>query len=240
MRPSVELATTISSSVRISKIAALMRVLPATLAFRPISYWVLVAGDKLELQMTAGLAMLAPLVLLLASDQHRGKRKPQAICLLLCLALIYGSSLQVWFDQEAMYEGQNACDTMVTQLISDLERDELLSQDYQYCFVGVPEENPWFHVSDVYNKANAYAQMGRFWVSGNCCSFSYKGLIVQRMGFNLPIANVSYEEISKKTELSDMPMFPDRGYYTLLDGNTVVIKMSEYAPYTGASKYELP
>lgn len=202
--------------------------------------YMLVAGDKLELQMTVGLAMFAPLVFLLASDLFRGKRVPQTACLFLCLALIYGNSLQVWFDQEAMYEGQNACETMVTQLLCDLEQEELLSQDYQYYFVGVPEENPWFHVSEVYNRANAYAQMGRFWISGNCSSSSYDGLIVQRLGFELPIAYASYEEMSKKLDLSSMPMFPNRGYYTLLDGKTVVIKMSDYAPYSGASKYEFP
>ena len=145
--------------------------------------------------------------------------------------------MQVWMDQEAMYEGQNACDTMMTQVISDLRNENLLSSDYEYFFIGVPEENPLFSVSDTYYRANAYAQMGRFWVSGNCCQASYKGLIERRLGLNLPISYLLYENVADKLDVFAMPEFPCDGYIVLLDENTVVVKINEYKEYTGSSKY---
>ena len=198
--------------------------------------YMLIAGDKLELQMTAGLAMFAPLTMIVSFSCLK-KRIPQTICAILCAALLYGNSMQVWMDQEAMYEGQNACDTMMTQVISDLRNENLLSSDYEYFFIGVPEENPLFSVSDTYYRANAYAQMGRFWVSGNCCQASYKGLIDRRLGLNLPISYLLYENVADKLDVFAMPEFPCDGYIVLLDENTVVVKINEYKEYTGSSKY---
>lgn len=169
--------------------------------------YMLIASDKLELQMTAGLAMLAPLTMIVSFSCLK-KYIPQTFCAILCVALLYGNSMQVWMDQEAMYEGQNACDTMMTQVVSDLRSENLLSSDYEYFFVGVPEENPLFSVSNTYYRANAYAQMGRFWVSGNCCQASYEGLIDRRLGFNLPISYLLYENVADKLDVFAMPEFP--------------------------------
>ena len=218
----------------------ILLLLPAVVAI-PIASnaYMLLAGDKLEMQMTTGLAMFAPLTMLILFSYFEEKRIFQIICALLCIALTYGNSIQVWIDQEAMYEGQNACDTMIAQVINDLSENNLLSTDYEYFFIGVPEENPLFSVSDTYHCANAYAQMGRFWVSGNCCQLSYRGLINKRMGLNLPVSTLSYDDISVKTDTLKMPVFPYDGYIVLLDGNTVVVKISEYKAYTGNSKYTL-
>lgn len=199
--------------------------------------YLLIAGDKLELQMAAGLAMLMPLTAILAFACLKKRCWLQRICAIFCIALLYGNSMQVWFDQEAMYEGRNACETMVTQVISNLERENLLSSDYEYFFVGVPAENPFFSVSNIYDCANAYARMGDFWVSGNCSQMSYKGLINKNMGFNLPMSNLRYEDIAERINTSEMPEYPEDGYIALLDDRIVVIKISEYKEYSGHSKY---
>ena len=218
----------------------ILLLIPAVIAI-PIASnaYMLLAGDKLELQMTTGLAIFAPLTMLILFSSLEQKRIVQIICTCLCIALIYGNSIQVWIDQEAMYEGQNACDTMITQVIDDLSENNLLSADYEYFFIGVPEGNPLFSVSNTYYSANAYAQMGRFWVSGNCCQSSYRGLISRRMGLDLLVSTLSYDDISGKTDTLKMPVFPIDGYIMLLDGNTVVVKISEYNAYTGNSKYTL-
>ena len=84
--------------------------------------------------------------------------------------------------------------------------------------------------------SNAYAQMGRFWVSGNCSQMSYGGLL-QRMGLGLSMSSLQYEDIAGKINASELPAFPSAGYIVQLDENTVVIKISEYKTYTGDSKY---
>ncbi len=199
--------------------------------------YLLIAGNKLELHMTAGLAMFMSLIVIVGFSISNRRRYIQNICVLLCMILIYGNVMQVWFDQEAMYEGENACETMITQIISDLQDEGLLASNYDYCFVGVPSENSFFSVSDVYYYANGYAQMGNFWVDGGCCQMSYNGLINERMGFELPISHLNYETIAEKINFSEMPIFPENGYMALADGHTVVIKVSEYKEYTGDSKY---
>ncbi|NLB79608.1 MAG: hypothetical protein GX796_12435 [Clostridiaceae bacterium] len=210
----------------------------ATLAI-PIASnaYILVAGNKLELQMTSGLAMFMSLTVILGFSCFNEKHCIQNICMLLCIVLIYGNAMQVWVDQEAMYEGQNACETIATHIIGDLQDEELLASNYDYYFVGVPAENPFFSVSNIYYSANGYAQIGNFWVSGNCCQMSYNGLINKHMGFDLPISYLHHETVVEKVNILEMPIFPENGYMTLIDDHTVVIKISEYKEYTGHSKY---
>lgn len=201
--------------------------------------YILLASNKLELQMTAGLAMFAPLTMLIAFSCFKETHFLKIPYFLLCILLTYGNSIQVYVDQEGMYEGQNACDTIITQVINDLNTEDLLSADYEYFFVGVPEENPLFSVSSTYHCANAYAQMGRFWVNANGSQASYAGLINRRMGLNLMTSSLSYENISAKLDVVQMPVFPADGYITLLDEDTVVVKISEHNAYTGNSKYAI-
>lgn len=201
--------------------------------------YMLLAGDKLELQMTAGLAMLAPLTVLIALPFLERKRIARISCVILCIALIGGSSMQGWIDQEAMYEGQNACDTMLDQVITDLKQENLLSADYEYFFIGVPEENPLFYASDTYYCANAYAQMGRFWTSASCSQVTYRGLIRERKGLNIEVSSLFYENIASQIDVSALPEFPQKGYITMLDEHTVLIKICEYKAYSGDSKYVL-
>lgn len=201
--------------------------------------YMLLAGDKLELQMTAGLAMLVPLTMIMVFSCIPQKKALHFICVLICSALLYGNAMQVWFDQEAMYEGDNACHTIATQIIEDLKDNDLLSSEYEYFFVGVPARNELFSVSEIYACANGYAQMGNFWVSGSCLQLSYHGLINKRMGFNLPLSlsYLLYENVSAQYDVESLPVFPADGYITVFDDHLVVIKISEYEKYCEYSSY---
>lgn len=232
----VEVFVTAVRTWKVSKAQTLLLLLAAAVLPIAANAYMLLAGDKLELQMTAGLAMVAPLTMALVFSCPERKRTLKLACALLCAALTYGSAMQVWIDQEGMYEGQNACETMMTQVIHDLRGEDLLSADHEYFFIGVPEENPLFSTSEAYTRANAYAQMGRFWVSGNCSQMSYGGLL-QRMGLGLSMSSLQYEDIAGNINASELPAFPSAGYIVQLDENTVVIKISEYKTYTGDSKY---
>ena len=194
------------------------------------SAYMLLAGDKLELQMSAGLALVVPLSLILVLSCLPRKRLPWFLCVFFGLALLYGNAMQVWFDQEAMYEGRNASETIATQIITDLKAENLLSDQYEYVFVGVPAQNETFSVSEAYACANAYAQMGNFWVTGLCNQMSYHGLLIH-MGFHLPMSYRTYEFMAERYDLSALPAFPSNGYLTLLDNHFVVIKVSEHADY---------
>ncbi len=227
-------------SIRVWKIKKL-RLLPllSAVASLPVSasVYMLLIGDKLELQMTAGLAMLVPLFLIIAFANLGDKKSIRTLTVILSFALLYGGAMQVWFDQEAMYEGQNASETIMEQVLSDLEDENLLSSEYQYYFIGVPSENPLFCVSDVYYCSNAYAQIGNFWVSGNCSQMSYEGLLSKRMGIKLDFLYTSYDTVSDEVDVSSLPIFPNNGYITMVNEKTILVKISEYKPYQGDSKY---
>ena len=199
--------------------------------------YMLLAGDKLELQMTAGLAMVMPLTMIVALSCFDKYRVIRLACVVFGVALLYGNAMQVWFDQEAMYEGRNACETMVTQVLEDLKDNDLLSPEYEYFFVGVPARNPYFAVSDIYACANGYAQMGNFWVSGSCCQMSYHGLINKWMGFNLPMSYLFYEDLPQSANITEIPVYPYDGYITVVDDNLVIIKISEHMKYSEYSLY---
>ena len=94
-----------------------------------------------------------------------------------------------------------------------------------------------FSVSSTYDSANAYAQLGRFWVNDGCGQSSYNGLFNRRLGFTLPVSWMPYEKASDQMNLEEMPVFPTDGYIALLDGKTVVVKISEHNSYSGDSKY---
>ena len=181
--------------------------------------------------------MLIPLTMITAFSLFEKRHYLQLACSLFCVALLYGSSMQVWFDQEAMYEGRNASHTMATQVLTDLKNDGLLAADYEYFFVGVPAKNPYFAVSDIYACDNGYAQMGNFWVSGSCAQMSYHGLINKWMGFDLPMSYLLYEDLPESANVSQMPSFPDDGYISLVEDNLVIIKISEYEKYSEYSLY---
>ena len=226
-------AALVCLAVRLRKHPVRVLVLVLAAAAIPVACnaYLLLAGDKLEFQMAAGLALLVPLSFLTIVSCLPRKRWLWVPCALFGLALLYGSSMQVWFDQEAMYEGRNASETMVTQIITDLKTKDLLSEQYEYFFVGVPARNETFSVSDAYACANGYAQMGNFWVTGSCGQMSYHGLIDTYLGFHLPMSYRSYEELAARYDLAALPTFPQEGYLTLLDDHFVVIKVSQHQEY---------
>ncbi len=220
----------------LGKLRGVLSVLAAVFIPVGCNAYMLIAGDKLELQMTAGLALMVPLTMLLLF-KVMGRRYLKGICAVFFAAVLYGSSMQVLFDQQAMFEGRNACQTMANQILYDLKEQELLSPEYEYFFVGVPARNSLFSVSEIYSCANGYAQMGNFWVSGSCNQMSYNGLIQKYMGVTLPYSHLFYEDMMEIYDVSSLPDFPNDGYIELVEDRIVVIKVSDYVKYAEYSQY---
>lgn len=221
-----------NSKVRLVALIAFSLMIPIA-----CNAYMLIAGDKLELQMTAGLAMLMPLAFIIAFSCVGKKVWVKMLCALFCVAMLYGNSMQVWFDQEAMYEGRNSSENIAAQVISDLQDKDLLSDKYEYYFIGVPARNEYFSVSEIYACANGYAQLGNFWTSGRCPQLSYHGLINKHMGFDLPMSYLYYDEVAENYDISGIETFPREGYIAVYDNRLVVIKISELEKYSDYSLY---
>ena len=63
------------------------------------------------------------------------------------------------YDQQAMYMGKNSMEKMASQIISELQINDLYHPYYQYVFIGKPSNNPMFVKNEyVWDRANRYAR----------------------------------------------------------------------------------
>ena len=180
---------------------------------------------ELQLHMTVGLALLFPMVLLLLDDIIFNSNHLKILCCIICAVLIYGNVLQVQIDQDAMFEGKNATVSMAYGIVEDLKKINNMSDEYDYFFVGQPIDNEYFYVSKTFYRANEYAQVGKFWLGGNCMRQTYEGLFNRIMGINLNITEKEYGEYSNLDIVKEMPSYPEEGYIKVID-NTVIVKIS--------------
>ncbi len=186
----------------------------------------LLATDQdLQLHMTVAIALYPALVLIAFYKAFSEKKRFIGIVLALYTLIIFGNVLQIQLDQNAMYEGYNATYTMIADIIHDLNDKNLISKEYEYFFVGCPRNNEFFYVSPLYDRANNYGQVGRFWLSGNCMVQSYNGFINRRMGYNIYISNTNYEEYAEDDKVIKMPSYPENGYITQRD-QEIIVKIS--------------
>ncbi len=180
----------------------------------------------LQLQMTAALAMVFPMLLIFAYSLTAPGKVWRTACGLLGAVVLWGNMLQVWLDQNAMYEGQIAVSSMGYEIVHDLDDRGLLSADREYFFVGKPAGNRLFYTSPLYQKANSYARVGDFSLSGNCMLQSYRGMFNYLLGINILLTSKDYEELAYMDEVKGMPSFPEEGYIRESDG-LVIVKISD-------------
>lgn len=214
------------------------------LAISPIacnSVLLIATNTTLSLQMTSGLALFLPMMSCLMGAYYdlSKSEKPSEIKAvnkvhpifkyflgLLIVIVIYGNTYQVEFDQNAMCEGRTATITMTQSILDDLRKEDLLSQDLRYCFVGLPAGNPTFHVTDAYSKANAYALFGSGWGDSASSMKSWNGFVKSLCGVNIniwPVDACSDQIAQVLTE--DMPVYPAKGYIQTVD-DVVVIRIN--------------
>lgn len=188
---------------------------------------ILAVGNSLALQMTAGLELFIPIMaLMFMSIQEKPCFAVKAIVTLLLCFVIYGNSLQVLTDEEAMKDGRAAAENMALEIVSDLCDMGLYRNDMEIFFIGKPSANAMFNRTVAYNNANAYAQVGNFALGGNCMLQSYYGLMNTLVGSNFLITGRSYEDFSSSDFTISMPSFPNEGYIQCVD-NIIFVKVSE-------------
>lgn len=190
--------------------------------------------------MSGGLALFLPVCFWLLDSSREGKtacdafrkcwnKAEKALILLTAAAVVYGSVFMSAVDQQAMYEGRQA-----TKELSDLIAQTLMSSGYfddneqlPVLFVGRPSSNSSFMKREYYLYANPYAQMGRFWLNDYSARASWKAVFRDITPAKLKHCSVEqYGELYSRTELEQMPVYPQEGYIQQIDG-VVVVKISD-------------
>ena len=119
----------------------------------------------------------------------------------------------VQIDQNALLEGRKATVTLAQSIFDDIREKGYLDSDYIYCFLGRPADNELFKVSSNFNKANKYAQFGKWWTKLVCNRDSWIGVYHNLLGINLKIRAIDLNDIN-----IDIPSFPKEGYITEKNG----------------------
>ena len=205
---------------------------------------------ELQIQMTGGLTLLIPVLLCIVSEtgmrhrpklanrgRHRMNRRKESVYRGLQIAyrglyvatavvVVYGSTMQTLFDQNAMNEGMTACKTMAMQIIDDVAENGYGSPEYTLCFIGRPGDNPTYMVTGAYYMANTYAQMGHWWMKADCTRRSWTGLLCDQLGYRVNFCSDDmFNSLIQEEEVLNMPCFPNIGYIQEKDG-VIVVKVS--------------
>jgi hypothetical protein len=193
----------------------------------------LTADADIMIQMTAGMAIVFPCLLCVVAAGYRELKCSGAIrkaalgvsvgCAVL---LLYGNIYMVATDVESMYEGKAATETLVGNVITELQVSNQYDLNKPCIFVGRPGDNLSFCTTENWARANAYAQYGMFWTKADCLRMTYNG-VLRNLGVNLSYgSDDAYQRLVEMDEVKNMPIYPSPGYIREIDGH-IVIKISD-------------
>ncbi|MCM1526851.1 MAG: glucosyltransferase domain-containing protein [Bacteroides sp.] len=150
----------------------------------------------------------------------KGGKIPGRIFALFMAGVLYGSIWQVIIDQNIMYEGRIATENIADLVVDKLLQEDLLSNDKQYVFVGIPVASPLYAIDPNYEYANQYALYGA-WYWGAHGSRSWRSVLEYRKGLRLNmITGEEYETLSFSEIVTNMPQFPAPG--SIVEENDIV------------------
>lgn len=192
------------------------------------------SGVVWRLQMSSGLNLFVPLLLLLLDGTcpartERFVKARQIAVLVLAFLVMYGNVYRMVMDQGAMQRGRDSLRVMSDRIVDDLTDLGYFdaAQQHSVAFVGRPSSNPAFVQGTVYESANRYAQMGRFWLGAECARMSWNGVFGTITRAPVTISDDDqYMALLEEETVAQMPIYPQEGYIRQVDG-VLVVKVSE-------------
>lgn len=183
-----------------------------------------------RMQMGGGLALFVPLcLLLLEGTRPEQGSKARWLVLVLAFLVVYGNVYMMAVDQEAMRQGRDSLRVMSDRIVNDLTEEGCFDEEnhWSVMIAGRPSSNSSFMKREYYLYANPYAQMGRFWLNDYSARASWKAVFRDITPAKLKHCSVEqYGELYSRTELEQMPVYPQEGYIQQIDG-VVVVKISD-------------
>ena len=252
----IAVAWYIGRTMRNKKQKRLLRgiLMTATFLLLPVfanSFFLLAVSAETMMQMTMGMALVLPGVLLLLINSAKactkkpneadGLSKEEAlkkkgtirmfcfwpVLLAVSAFLLYGEIAQTATDQYAMYMGRRASMTLAERALDRFAASGIDYTENVVMVYGVPKESPLFTTTDLYGRANSYAQYGSFAPGAEGNRLCWSHFFEQQLRVNVNYAEGdTLETIYNSPEVAAMPVYPAPGSTANVWGVTVV-KISE-------------
>lgn len=157
----------------------------------------------------------------------RRGRLLRGICAAGMAALLYGAAAQAVTDEYAMYAGRQVTATLAGRVLDQLA---LAGTDYTEQVVmvyGQPAQSPLFRHTELYDRANCYAQYGNWAAGTEANRLCWSNFFGTQLRVNVNYAQGdTLETIYHSPEVAAMPVYPAAGSTASVWGVTVV-KISE-------------
>ncbi len=155
---------------------------------------------------------------------HAGKF--EKLIPVLAAFLLYGNIYCVGTNIEAMNQGTQSMEFIMSNVISTLNANGQLDPDKEYVFIGNPSASKLFRKNELWDSASYFARSGSIFLGASSMIDSYNGVLM-RLGMNLKMASTeSYEEYMKSEEVEEMPCYPAEGSI-VTRGEQVIVKISD-------------
>lgn len=139
----------------------------------------------------------------------------------------YGAAAQAATDQYAMYMGGRASMTLAECALNQFAASGIDYTENVVMVYGSPKESPLFMTTDLYSRANSYAQYGSFAPGAEGNRLCWSHFFEQQLRVNVNYAEGdTLETIYNSPEVAAMPVYPAPGSTANVWGVTVV-KISE-------------
>lgn len=198
------------------------------------SFFLLAVSAETMMQMTMGMAMILPLVFCLMPFCGHPDLQKERLRKLFYMGtgmgmalLLYGEIAQTVVDQYAMCVGRRAATTIAGQVMNQWA---VTGTDYTENVVlvyGTPMKSPLFQATPLFNRANSFAQFGRWATTSEGNRLCWSAFFIQQLRVNVNYAEGdTLETIYNSPEVAAMPVYPAPGSTANVWGVTVV-KISE-------------
>ena len=158
-----------------------------------------------------------------ASSFWKSGRCLKGILLLDLLFLLYGGILQCEMDQYGMHAGRRASQTLAQSILAEAGRQGYDYINGQLLIVGPPASSKTFYTAPLFERANAYAQYGRWSNDISFSRISWSRLYTNYLRIQVSFAQGDTEAtISTLPEVAAMPAYPAAGSVQNIYGVLVV------------------
>ena len=158
-----------------------------------------------------------------ATSFRKSERCLKGILLLDLLFLLYGGILQCEMDQYGMYAGRRASQTLAQSILAEAGRQGYDYINGQLLIVGPPASSKTFYTAPLFERANAYAQYGRWSNDISFSRISWSRLYTNYLRIQVSFAQGDTEAtISTLPEVAAMPAYPAAGSVQNIYGVLVV------------------
>ncbi len=187
-----------------------------------------------HMQMVVSMGLILPLLLGFAGNflpdgctffktSAKIRKVSAALLVLDAIILIYGNILQCETDQYAMYAGRRATQTLAESILTEANRQGYDYVEGQLLITGAPASSRTFYTAPLFEKANSYAQYGRWSNDVSFSRVSWMKFYSNYLRINVSFAVGDTETtIASLPEVAAMPSYPAAGSVQNIYGVLVV------------------